>query len=113
MKSERVVLLTTPEFKSFLTREARREGVSVGELVRTRCERPADPVDDELAQLLPALRLALARSQKSLRTGLEEAQSVLAELREHDRRITRLEAPWSTALQIAALQKPQALPQGK
>ena len=38
MKTERVTLLTSPEFKSFLTKEARSEGISVAELVRSRCE---------------------------------------------------------------------------
>jgi hypothetical protein len=36
MKTERVTLLTSPDFKAFLSAEARREGVSVAELVRTR-----------------------------------------------------------------------------
>jgi hypothetical protein len=35
------------------------------------------------------------------------------ELREHDRRITRLEAQWTTALQIAALQRSPVLPRGQ
>jgi len=34
MKTERVTLLTSPEFKAFLRAEARREGVSVARLVR-------------------------------------------------------------------------------
>ena len=38
MKTERVTLLASPKFKAFLTTEARREGVSVGELVRSRCQ---------------------------------------------------------------------------
>jgi hypothetical protein len=33
---------------------------------------------------------------------------IAAELREHDRRITRLEAQWTTALQLATL--PRSLP---
>jgi hypothetical protein len=81
MKTERVVLLTTPEFKAFLAKEARREGVSVAELVRTRCERAIDPAEAELASLLPALKLSLSEAQTSLRGGLAEAQSVLTKLR--------------------------------
>lgn len=81
MKTERVVLLTTPAFKAFLAREARREGVSVAELVRTRCERAIDPADDQLAMLLPELRRSLALAQKSLSSGLAEAASALQALR--------------------------------
>lgn len=35
---------------------------------------------------------------------------ISTELREHDRRITRLEAQWSTAMQIAALSGSRRLP---
>jgi GAF domain-containing protein len=81
MKTERVTLLTTPEFKAFLTAEAARDGVSVAELVRVRCEqRPS--ADEELLQHLAAeLRTAVAQAKKSLRSGLDEADAVLAELR--------------------------------
>ena len=80
MKTERVTLLTSPEFKAFLTLEARREGVSVGELVRTRCERR--PTDEEmmLAALTAELKIAVAAASKSLKNGLSEAQTVLTEL---------------------------------
>jgi hypothetical protein len=80
MKTERVVLLTTPDFKAFLASEARKEGVSVAELVRTRCERAADPAETELASLLPALELALVDARSGLRAGLAEATTVLHEL---------------------------------
>ena len=51
MKTERVTLLTTKEFKSFLRAEAQREGVSVGELVRVRCEQKQSPDEVVLAKL--------------------------------------------------------------
>ncbi len=37
VQSERITILGTPDFKAFLTREAKREGVSMSELVRQRC----------------------------------------------------------------------------
>lgn len=37
---------------------------------------------------------------------------ISTELREHDRRITRLEAQWTTAMQIAALPGSRRLPSG-
>ena len=81
MKTERVTLLTTPEFKAFLAEEARREQVSVAELVRSRCERR--PSDDEavLAALSEQLQTAVAQARRALHDGLAEAQQVLSALR--------------------------------
>jgi len=81
MKSERVTLLTSPEFKAFLVAEAKREGVSVAELVRTRCERRASPQEALLVALTFELRKAVLEAQQSLREGLAQAWSVLQELR--------------------------------
>ena len=81
MKTERVTLLTSPEFKAFLGSEAARENVSVAELVRSRCEpRPSDD-DVVLSALTAELRTAVSQAKRSLRDGLAEAQNVLAELR--------------------------------
>jgi hypothetical protein len=81
IKSERVTLLTTKEFKRFLGDEARREGVSVAELVRVRCERK--PSQDELllSDLSARLREAAKEAKIALKEGIEEANTVLAELR--------------------------------
>ena len=80
MKTERVTLLTSPQFKAFLTSEARREGVSVGELVRTRCEQKPSADDAMLAALVGELRERVRDAKKSLKSGLDEAQAMLAEL---------------------------------
>ena len=81
MKTERVTLLTSPDFKAFLSDEARREGVSVAELVRTRCERR--PTEDEavLAALTSELNKAVSAAKKALKSGLDEAHVILADLR--------------------------------
>lgn len=81
MKTERVTLLTSPDFKAFLNAEARREGVSVAELVRTRCERR--PTEDEtlLAALTSELGKAVAEAKRSLDRGLRDAQAVLDDIR--------------------------------
>jgi hypothetical protein len=81
MKTERVTLLTTKEFKSFLRAEAQREGVSVAELVRVRCEHKPHPDEVVLSRLTAELREALRKAKSSLKEGLSEAQSTLAELR--------------------------------
>lgn len=81
MKTERVTLLTSPEFKAFLGAEAAREGVSVAELVRSRCERKPDADEAILASLATELRNAVRGAKASLKIGLAEAESVMAELR--------------------------------
>ena len=81
MKTERVTLLTSPDFKAFLNAEAHREGISVAELVRTRCERR--PTDDEqlLTELTRELKQSVALAKRSLKSGMDEALAVLTELR--------------------------------
>ena len=81
MKTARLTLLTTPEFKAFLGVEAARGGVSVAELVRTRCEQRPTADEEALAVLTQELRTAVQDAQASLSAGLAEAASVLTELR--------------------------------
>ena len=81
MKTERVTVLASPEFKAFLNTEAAREGVSVSALVRARCERPAESAEAELAELAAELRSAVRGAKRSLKAGLDEANAVLEELR--------------------------------
>ena len=81
MKTERVTLLTSPAFKAFLNAEAQREGVSVAELVRTRCERRPTEEEVALAALTGELNRAVEEAKAALKDGLDEAQAVLAELR--------------------------------
>jgi hypothetical protein len=81
MKTERLILRTTSEFKNFLAIEAEREGVSVAELVRSRFAKSEDDEEALLVALTAELRDAVAAAKKSLNEGLNEAESVLAELR--------------------------------
>ena len=46
MKTERITVLGSTEFKAFLSSEAEKAGLSVSELVRQRCEQK--PGEDEL-----------------------------------------------------------------
>jgi hypothetical protein len=80
MKTERVTLLTSPEFKAFLSTEAEREGVSVAELIRARCELRPSAEQAQLQSLAAELRLAVGQAKRALREGLDEAHGVLAEL---------------------------------
>jgi hypothetical protein len=80
MKTERVTLLTSPYFKAFLNAEAHREGVSVAELVRTRCERRPSDEEAMLAELTRELQQSMVEAKRALKGGLDEAQAVLLEL---------------------------------
>lgn len=81
MKTERVTLLTTAAFKAFLATEAQREGVSVAELVRNRCEQRPSTDEAILASLASELQTAVRGAQTSLLQGLADADVVLRELR--------------------------------
>jgi hypothetical protein len=82
MKTERVTLLTSPDFKAFLNAEASREGVSVAELVRTRCERRPSEEEILLAALTVELNTRVSEARRMLKQGLDEARAVLDALRD-------------------------------
>ena len=130
-KTERITILTTPEFKARLEHEAQLQNISVGKLIRNRFER------DGSSKRIPTMRYWLLWSPKSttrrsvhntrstkawmklrrrlgtapvsaikdaiaamkevllLTDKVERAGTLLSdvsrELREHDRRLTRLE----------------------
>ena len=82
VKTERITILGTPKFKAFLVREAKREGMSVSQFVRQRCENRPQTQDEEiLATLVEEIRTATAKASASLEKGLSDAEQVLAELR--------------------------------
>ena len=82
VKTERITILGTPEFKAYLVREAKRKGTSVSEFVRQRCENRPQTQDEEiLATLVEEVRAASAKASTSLEKGLSDAEQVLAELR--------------------------------
>jgi hypothetical protein len=82
VKSERITILGSPDFKAFLTREAKKEGVSVSQLVRQRCEDKSPRQDEKLlAALVKELGEATAKAKLSLEKGLADAETVLSELR--------------------------------
>ncbi len=85
-KSERITLLGSQEFKAFLASESRKEGISVSELVRRRCERA--PTDDERALLALAgeLRKSTAEARRALEDGLAAATAVLRQLRKVEKK---------------------------
>ncbi len=81
-KTQRITILASPDFKDFLNREAKKEGVSLSQFVRQRCENKSPGEDEELlAALVEELSEATARAKLSLEKGLAEAEKVLSELR--------------------------------
>jgi hypothetical protein len=86
MKTARLQVLTTPAFRDWLRKEAKKSGVSVAELVRTRCEGGSSEEEKILAALTTQLRTEVRRAQASLKSGLAEADSVLEALKAERRR---------------------------
>ena len=81
-KTERITILGTPDFKKFLTREAKKEGISLSMLVRRRCEQQSANEEEQLLiDLLAELRTATKRAEESLDQGIESMQQTLAEIR--------------------------------
>ena len=82
VKTERITILGTPDFKAFLASEAKAAGVSISQLVRNRCERKSDDADEALLlELVAQVRTSSERAEESLNKGVETAERVLQELR--------------------------------
>jgi hypothetical protein len=82
MKTARVQVLTTPAFRDWLRKEARKTGVSVAELVRTRCEGSSNNEEERaVAELAAQLGKEVRKAQVSLRSSVADAEALLKELR--------------------------------
>lgn len=83
VKTERITILGTPDFKNFLIQEAKKEGVSLSQLVRQRCEKKPTSNEDEelLITLVKEVRAATVKARVSLAKGLADAEQVLSEIR--------------------------------
>lgn len=80
-QTARITILSTPDFKAWITEEAKQEGVSVGELVRQRCRAKPDPDEAVLAALINEVKSSTIKAKASLTKGLSDAEKTLAELR--------------------------------
>lgn len=82
VKTERITILGTPDFKKYLIREAKKEGISLSMFVRRRCEQQAvNEKEQLLLDLLAELRLSTRKAEESLDNGIESMRQVLAEIR--------------------------------
>ncbi|WAC08356.1 MAG: hypothetical protein OS130_03945 [Thermodesulfobacteriota bacterium] len=81
VQTARITFLGTPEFKGWLKNEAKKEGVSIAELIRHRCLN--EPNEDELLLLAMAdeVKKATHRAKASLNKGLKDANEALAAIR--------------------------------
>lgn len=57
-----------------------------------------------LRDAMTAMRQAIMLAEEVKKAG-EALKDVAHELREHDRRITRLEAKWETAIELSSMRK--------
>jgi hypothetical protein len=83
-QSERITILGSTEFKTYLASEAANEGISMSELVRRRClkqKRKSSTNEIALAILAGQIRTATAKANLSLEKGLNDAKRILAEIR--------------------------------
>lgn len=83
VKTERITILTSPDFKAFLNAEATREGMSVSELIRKRClYKPVDTGDEQvLKALIEQVNESTPKAKRALNKGLENARKTLNALR--------------------------------
>jgi hypothetical protein len=81
MKTVRLQVRTTPAFRDWLRKVAREAGVSVGELVRTRCEQRVSDEEGVLAELTVILRKEVTATRVAVRHNLDEVEEILGELR--------------------------------
>jgi hypothetical protein len=81
MKTARLQVLTTPAFRDWLRKEARIAGVSVGELVRARCEQRVGEEEAVLAELTALLRKEVTATRAAVRRNLDETRAILSDLR--------------------------------
>ena len=80
-QTARITILSTPDFKGWITQEAKQEGVSVGELIRQRCQVKPNEEEILLATLVAEVKQATKKAEKSLAKGLSDAEKILTELR--------------------------------
>jgi len=82
IKTERITVLGTPEFKAFLASEARNQGISISEFIRRRClGQPLDEEQELLLKLVDEVKVATKRAKVSLEKGIRDAERVIRELR--------------------------------
>ena len=88
MKTARITFLSTPEFKTGLEKRARRDEISVGELVRRQFTVVPGAEEQELAELAIAVTINAAAAKAALADGLAEVEQALIALRKSKHKAT-------------------------
>lgn len=88
MKTARITFLSTPEFKTGLEKMARRDEISVGELVRRKFSVVPSAEEQELAELVMAVKINAAAAKAALADGLAEVEQALLQLRKTKHKAT-------------------------
>ncbi|MFH1956342.1 MAG: hypothetical protein ABIJ28_01725 [Patescibacteria group bacterium] len=81
VQTERMTILVAPDFKAWLTNEAKKEEVSLSELVRQRCKQTPNQDEILLSLLIDEVKESTKKAKDSLNKGLEDAEQILSELR--------------------------------
>ena len=81
MKTERLVLLVTPQFKAHMAQLSASNGVSVAEYMRSQFEREPNSEEAQLASVVHELHASVTAARKSLVEGLAEVESALLHVR--------------------------------
>jgi hypothetical protein len=95
MKIARLHVLTTPAFRDWLRKEASKAGISVGELVRGRCERRVGDEEAALEELTALLRKEVTATRTVVRRNLDEPQAILNDLRARRRADSVEDRAWA------------------
>lgn len=82
MKSERITVLSSPEFKAYLVEEAAKAGISLSELIRRRCAKQPTADEAQLLALTSELQKAVKEARNSLLEGLASVQDALQQGKE-------------------------------
>ena len=80
-QTARTTILSTPDFKIWLTNEAKKEGISLSELVRIRCKNKPNEEELALSALIKEVNKATKKAKSSLNRSLKNANKTLAEIR--------------------------------
>jgi len=81
-KTERLHVLVEPKFKKYLHTEAKRQGVSVAELIRARFKRRHSEEEAMLAAATAELSAQVRAVKDDVRRTIREVDAILAELRQ-------------------------------
>jgi hypothetical protein len=81
VQTERITILGSPDFKFWLEKEAEKEGISLSELVRKRCQHKANEDELLLAALVAEVKKATKKAKASLNKGIKDAEIFLSEVR--------------------------------